>query len=518
MSTNGRDPVKQAEHSAGGGATAKNSWKTGCIVLLIVIAIVLAMIFVPRIWPNASDQSVTRSGVETATTAPTGTTTPESTKAASKATAKPIATEAPTVKPTATVAPTQASTTTPKVTAAPVKKFSASEGKTIEFELKEKGKKEKFVLETIIYKGGWVRDDDPWFVTAASGKEVPEAFAKAISGKTWSAKIRKWLEDAVSDPWTMTWFRFQMGLEEFGTMDEVNARAESVRKMATEEYDELANETMTYFFKKLEGGTFEVSPNWNLEVMQRWQEDKKLPELFARPYRDTNNVPDVLATFFDKDGKNFISNKKAFQVACKAAKVNPNDYSSRTYVDFDEGGTWKWRVGVKTQETPTPTPILTPTPEPTPEPTPTPTATPKPTPTATPKPTPTPTVTPKPTPTPTPTPKPTPTPTPRPTKNPDERPTPPVGGGPVNPENSEDPHTTDHVESTPAQPTPTPKPTSKPTAVPTAVVRPTEVCEVPAPTPIREDKNTPPPADDNHNVPSEKPDGVADDSFDPDSI
>ena len=88
----------------------------------------------------------------------------------------------------------------------------------------------------------------------------------------------------------------------------------------------------------------------------------------------------------------------------------------------------------------------------------------------------------------------------------------------MNPENSEDPHTTDHVESTPVQPTPTPKPTPKPTAVPTAVVRPTEVCEVPAPTPIREDKNTPPPADDNHNVPSEKPDGVADDSFDPDSI
>jgi hypothetical protein len=226
--------------------------------------------------------------------------------------------------------------------------------------------------------------------------------------------------------------------------------------------------------------------------MERWQKDKKLPELFARKKGDTNNKPDVLVTFFDKDGKNFVSDKKAFQVACKAAGVNPKDYSSRAYVNMTEGGTWKWKIGTKA------------------------TPTPKPTPTPTPKPTPTPT--PKPTRTPTPTPKPTPTPTPRPTKDPSVRPTPTIGGGKVNPENSEDPHTTDHAESTPKGPTPKPKVTPKPTAVPTAKVRPTEICETVAPTPIREDKNTPPPADPGHNVPKEKPDGVADDSFDPDSI
>lgn len=401
-----------------------------------------------------------------------------------------VSTEAPTAAPKAeskekagaevktTAAPTEKAET--KTTAAPAKKTDAPKAKTAKFELKERGTKQKaeVTLEMSAYEGGWKKDNDRWFVTDEKVKEVPEAFAKAISGKTWSDKIGTWLEYAVSDPWTMTWFRFQMGLEDFKDMDEVNKHARTVRELSATKYDELANETLTYFFKKLEGGTVEVSQSWALEVMQRWQKDKKLPELFARRHGDTNNTPDVLVTFFDRDGKNFVSNTKAFQVACKAAGVSMNDYLSKAYVNYTEGGTWKWKPGMKATPTHAPTP----------------------------------------TPTPTPAPRPTPTPTPHPTKDPSVRPTPPIGGGPVNPENSEDPHTTDHVESTPARPTPTPKVTPTPTPVPTAVVRPTEICETVAPTPIREDLYTPPPANPGHNVPVEKPEGVADDSFDPDSI
>ena len=517
MSNNERNSPQErrGKHEAE-EATNQVSWRKVVLAIFIVAAVLLVLLYLSTNW----NQIFNRSGwapktaehtiVTVTATAPPETDasvametaeTPVVMAAKTVSTEKPAeaSTEVPSEKPTerAVTAPVEKSDVTPTVapakttekeveaTAVPAKetKTAAASAKksgtaVSAVESMIKGTKDKVAIEIFTYEGGWKKDNDQWFLADEKKKEVPEAFAMAITGETWSSKITTWLKYAVSDPWSLTWFRFQMELEQFKDMNEANKYAQSVAELSSAKYDKLANETLTYFFEKLDAGSIEISKNWALEVMMRWQSNKKLPELFARRKGDTNHKPDLLVTFYDGDGKNFVSNKKAFQVACRVAGANPSDYSSKAYVNFTEGGTWKWKIGVKANETPTPTP--------------------------------------KPTPTPTPTPKPTPT--PRPTKNPDDRPTPTVGGGPVNPENSEDPHTTDHVESTPVKPTPTPKPTPKPTPVPTAKVRPTENCEVPAPTPIREDKNTPPPADPGHNVPKEKPEGVADDSFDPDSI
>lgn len=511
-------------------------WKW--LIAILVVALVLALIWflsrngnlfaqqqklnAPKDWATA-----TETATPTATLAPTATPTAQPTE---------IPTEAPTEVPTMEpiVVPTEEPAGEFVVVVADTREVTFTPTEEMVFFRVIDGKNTTEVtLVKSRYAGGWMEDFDAWYRAEqlALVKEVPEAFGQGIPEEVWSARIDLWLEAACADPWTLTWFRFQMGLEDFKDMDEANSYARFLIKIEPEDYDEIANATLNHYYDNIDGGSAKISPNWELEVMMRWLDaEHTLPELFARKFGDTNHKPDTLMTFYDRNGKNFVSYKKAFEVACKNARVVSGEFRNEAYVNFDEGGTWKWKQGAKPGQTPTPTPK--PTPEPTPTPTSEPTPTPKPTPTPTPVPTstptpkPTPTPTPKPTPTPTPKPTPTPTPpptpTPRPTKDPGQRPTEsdaPIGGGPTNPENSEDPHTTDHVESTPAPPvTPTPKPTEAPTAVPTAEVRPTEVCQVPAATPIREDLNPPPAGDDNHNVPETETEGEADDSFDPDSI
>ena len=531
-------------------------WKW--LIAILVVALVLALIWflsrngnlfaqqqklnAPKDWATA-----TETATPTATLAPTATPTAQPTEIPTEAPTE-IPTEEPTEAPTeeSAEAPTEVPTMEPIVvpTEEPAGEFVVVVADTREvtftpteemvfFRVIDGKNTTEVTLVKSRYAGGWMEDFDAWYRAEqlALVKEVPEAFGQGIPEEVWSARIDLWLEAACADPWTLTWFRFQMGLEDFKDMDEANSYARFLIKIEPEDYDEIANATLNHYYDNIDGGSAKISPNWGLEVMMRWLDaEHTLPELFARKFGDTNHKPDTLMTFYDRNGKNFVSYKKAFEVACKNARVVSGEFRNEAYVNFDEGGTWKWKQGAKPGQTPTPTPK--PTPEPTPTPTSEPTPTPKPTPTPTPVPTstptpkPTPTPTPKPTPTPTPKPTPTPTPkptpTPRPTKDPGQRPTEsdaPIGGGPTNPENSEDPHTTDHVESTPAPPvTPTPKPTEAPTAVPTAEVRPTEVCQVPAATPIREDLNPPPAGDDNHNVPETETEGEADDSFDPDAI
>ena len=531
-------------------------WKW--LIAILVVALVLALIWflsrngnlfaqqqklnAPKDWATA-----TETATPTATLAPTATPTAQPTEIPTEAPTE-VPTEEPTEAPTeeSAEAPTEVPTMEPIVvpTEEPAGEFVVVVADTREvtftpteemvfFRVIDGKNTTEVTLVKSRYAGGWMEDFDAWYRAEqlALVKEVPEAFGQGIPEEVWSARIDLWLEAACADPWTLTWFRFQMGLEDFKDMDEANSYARFLIKIEPEDYDEIANATLNHYYDNIDGGSAKISPNWGLEVMMRWLDaEHTLPELFARKFGDTNHKPDTLMTFYDRNGKNFVSYKKAFEMACKNARVVSGEFRNEAYVNFDEGGTWKWKQGAKPGQTPTPTPK--PTPEPTPTPTSEPTPTPKPTPTPTPVPTstptpkPTPTPTPKPTPTPTPKPTPTPTPpptpTPRPTKDPGQRPTEsdaPIGGGPTNPENSEDPHTTDHVESTPAPPvTPTPKPTEAPTAVPTAEVRPTEVCQVPAATPIREDLNPPPAGDDNHNVPETETEGEADDSFDPDSI
>ena len=413
----------------------------------------------------------------------------------------------PTSEPTAppvvvqpTAVPTNPPTTPPTTapTAAPLVPVYTESG-TITFKVVPlQGKKFNAQLTTFTYSGGPQVAYSPWYIASLNrlGKEVPEAFGTPIPTDDVPTAINTWLRDLVVDPWQLTWFRFECYLEDFNNMDEVNARAEQLITLPAAEYDQLANEVLEYFFSNLNNGTANVSRDWNLEVMMQNRDPNIVhPMLFARTYSDTNNIPDTMMYFCKKgQSDSFHSNRKAMEVAARAAGLNPKNVYPRVHINFTEHGTWKWKT--KGGSTPT-NPPSEPTPTPAPTSTPAPTATPAPTST----------------------PAPTPTPTPRPTKDPSVRPTPTVGGGQVDPQHSADPHTTDHTESTPTpKVTKTPKPTTAPTPVPTAVVRPTEVCPTAAPTPIREDRNTPPPSDPGHNVPTDKPAGEGDDSFDPDSI
>ncbi|MBR2861976.1 MAG: hypothetical protein IKB97_00215 [Bacteroidaceae bacterium] len=382
---------------------------------------------------------------------------------------------------------------------------------------------EKLTLERFSYSGGYFPEDDPWY--AEEPKETEESYGPPIPGQTYAEKTQNWLMELVKSGHQVIRLRTQMGMITPKSLEEENQMAMELNASEPDEYDRVVNETLTYFFDQLDGGRIEASTDWYLEnYMRSMSESDSCPELHGRLNGDDDKVleeKDLLLTYFDKTGKNFVSEEQGWLNTLKDARAKREDSAQRAWVNMDEGATWKWKKGTKSKDTPTPPPEVTPTPTPPPEVTPTPT--PPPTPTPTPPHTPTPTPPPTPTPVPeTPTPTPPPTPTPRPTKDPGQRPTEsdaPIGGGPTNPENSEDPHTTDHVESTPAPPvTPTPKPTEAPTAVPTAEVRPTEVCQVPAATPIREDLNPPPAGDDNHNVPETETEGEADDSFDPDSI
>jgi hypothetical protein len=340
-----------------------------------------------------------------------------------------------------------------------------------------KGKESKVTLETFTYKGGWRKASDPWFVAKDGNlkKETTESFGASISGDDWSARISNWLKAAVSDPWTLTWFRFQMHLEDFSSMEKANKCAIDLSKVSAEKYDEAANAALEKFFKRISEGRAEVDPGWDLEVMLR-EPKKGTLELFARKNTDANHTPDTLVAFYSKgESTSFTSYKKAWAVAAKAAGVNANHYKPRAYVNLTEGGTWKWKATGRSNgkgDNPTDAPTSTPSPKPDGN-----------------------------------------------RKDPKVRPTPPTGGGEVNPKNSSDPHTKKNKESTPTpKVTKTPKPTSTPTPVPTANVRPTEDCATTAPNPVREDKNTPPSSDGKHSVPTDKPSGEADGSFDPGSI
>ncbi|MBR5389182.1 hypothetical protein IK146_01315 [Candidatus Saccharibacteria bacterium] len=420
--------------------------------------------------PERTIPEVTEPPAQQATNPPPADPTPEPT-----AVLTPEPTAVLTPQPTAV--PTPEPTPVPTPTPAPQVVFAPT-GKTASFTIDN----QTVTLETFTYSGGWLKGSDPWFIAKNSNlaKEVPEAFGMPISGDEWAMRTTNWLKAAVSDPWTLTWFRFQMHLEDFKNMDEVNQYADKLANLPSGEYDKIANEALTKFFKKINGGRGEVDPNWELEVMLREPGEGKILELFGRKYSDSNNTPDLVVTFYAKgEETSFVSYKGAWKVAAAAAGVNANSYRARAYINLTEGGTWKWKTkgggGTPPSEEPTPTPAPTPTKKP------------------------------------------------RPTKDPSQRPTvsdAPIGGGETDPQHSADPHTTDHVESTPtpSTPTATPEPTAEPTPVPTAVVRPTEVCQTEAPPPIREDQNTPPPSDPGHNVPTEKPTGTGDDTFDPNSV
>lgn len=445
----------------------------------------------------------------------------------------PVATQAPTKEPTwaptleptvvATLAPTNVPTSEPTAepTPEPVLHATYQIGGRVTFSFKG----EKLTIPMFWYAGGYFPDDDPW--NSEFQKEVEGSYGPDLEGEAIESVIYNWLHELVKSPLQIVRLRVQNGQEKLTSLEAETARAWEIVSRGSDYYDLIANETLQFMFEGMKNGRVETSMDW---VLENYMVSQMVPQqpmaVHGRRNSDDDKLKeekDLLFTIYRGDGTRLISCRQGLINTAKDARADVGDYDQTAWVNANEGGTWKWKraVPVATKVPPTPVPTPVPTPEPTSPPTSPPTQPP------TNPPTQPPTQPPTPVPTPEPTPVPTPGPTPRPTKDPSQRPTvsdAPVGGGPTNPENSEDPHTVvAPPTSTPYVPPPvTPAPTPAPTPVPTAMVRPTEVCWTAAPTPIREDKATPPPAEEHHNVPTQEPKTTEDPNgttdFDPDSI
>lgn len=405
-------------------------------------------------------------------------------------------TAAPTALPVATATPQPIYVATePVATATPSNLVFTPKSEAITFKVVLlDGTKSDVTLIPFVFAGGPRDDLSPWYMAIAQNleKEVPEAFGPPISTEDWAQAVSRMLQNICVDARQLTWFRFECYLEDLADMDAVNARAAEIRALPREEYDKLANEALEYFFKNLNDGTCHIEKDWNLEVMMKTIEGDNVPKLFAQVNNDTNHTPDTLIWFTAKGrSDSFHSNRKAMELAAKAAGVPHSKFYPRVYFNLTEGATYKWKTKDGKNVTPSnPSNPGSPSNPGNPGNPSSPTSTPVPE---------------------------------SGKKNPETRPTPATGGGGTNPQNSADPHTNTHVESTPA---PTnavvPVSTVAPTAVPTAVVRPTEQCapvnNATVPPLVREDTNRQPQGNDNHNVPTKETTGTGDDSFDPGSI
>lgn len=333
------------------------------------------------------------------------------------------------------------------------------------------GEKQEVELWPFAYSGGIQLNYLPWRLATQFNleKEAPEAFGAPISTENLGNAITEMLHRIVVDPWNLTWFRFECYLEDFADMAAVNARVAELLTLQPTEYDQLANEALAYFYANLAGGTCYQDQDWHLKVGLQAKENSLNPELFALAQGDTNHTPDFLIYFTKKgSSETFHSNRKAFEVAARAAGVTNNQYP-RVYFNLTEGVTYVYKLkgsigysggpgggdpGSSGPGSPSPSN----------------------------------------------------TPAGRPTKNPDDRVTTtqaPTGGGSTNPKNSEDPKTSAAPVSTPAPTTAaTVQATPNPTPVPTAITRPTENCTTTDKPLKQEDKATQPPAE-THNVPGQ---------------
>jgi len=256
-------------------------------------------------------------------------------------------------------------------------------GETVNFTVDGK----KMMLERFSYSGGYFPDDDPWYLEEP--KETDESYGPPISGQTYAEKTQNWLIALAKSGHQVIRLRTQMGMISPESIEEENRMAMELNASEPEEYDRVVNETLAYFFDKLEGGRIEASTDWYLEnYMAPMSESDWRPELHGKLNGDDDKAreeKDLLLTYFDKTGKNFVSEEQGWLNTLKDARAKREDSAQRAWVNMDEGATWKWKKG---GTKPTDPPSVTPTPPP--DPTPTPKPTPEPTPTPTPKPTPTP--------------------------------------------------------------------------------------------------------------------------------
>ena len=319
------------------------------------------------------------------------------------------------------------------------------------------------------YSGGYIRENDPYYVNFA-GKSTEDSFGAPLEGATPVERVQDLTKRWAASPKELVTMishmniESEMGIAEFKSMDDENAFADKLAGYGSEEYDEFVNRFYMLFYGKVAGAKTSRNCFMARDMMDRTGDpsDGEQSEvvLFGQL---RGNGGALQVTFLDKNGKNVISDEEAFKhefatmSEADRKKAKENNVGRTAWINIGEdggeegrGGDIEYKAGGKKAETPTPEPE-----KPTPEPEkPTPVVTPEPTPVVTPEPEkPTPVVTPDPTPVVTPEPKPTPVVTPEP-----EKPTPVITPEPEKPTPVVTPEPTPVV-------TPEPKPTKNPEAI-----------------------------------------------------
>ena len=291
------------------------------------------------------------------------------------------------------------------------------------------------------YSGGYVPALDP-YAYEFDKKLNPTAYGIKIEGDTTLDKIGSVVLRYALSPEELTHFRVQMampGTEILASLAIENEYANWLRTQLTpEQYDAVVNETLTYFYERF--WDFETSTDWVLEnilidEVSGRHDDSRLKGRLSSDDKDK----DLLVTFKDKTGKNFISSTLGFQNTYRDAGATYTPTDERAWIDLDEGGTWKWKTGSGTGgQGGTPTTPTNPPVQPTPSPPPT-------------------------------------DPPVVPHKDPSENPQDPIWSGPLTPGHDTDPYepTEPARPAAPSQPQPSQPEPERP---PAAVVQPPEDC------------------------------------------
>ena len=324
--------------------------------------------------------------------------------------------------------------------------------RTAEYEvIGKKGISGLGMIDMYKYSGGYIRENDPYYVNFA-GKTTEDSFGAPLEGATPAERVQDLTKRWAASPKELVTMishmnlEADMGIAEFKSMDDENKFADELAGYDGGEYDDFVNKFFALFYGKVSGARLSKNCIMARDMMDRTGDpsDGEQDEivLFGRL---RGNEGAMQVTFYGENGRNVISDREAFdhefETMSEAEKneARQKNISSTAWINIGEKGGKEGRAGnieykagerVETEtptptptEAPTPTPTEAPTPTPTEAPTPTPTEAPTPTPTEAPTPTPTPTEAPTPTPTPTEAPTPTPTPEPTPVVTPEPKPT-----------------------------------------------------------------------------------------------
>lgn len=216
-------------------------------------------------------------------------------------------------------------------------------------------------VECFEYKGGYHEENDPYAEKFAHKEdkdyENDDAYGFEIEGDTIAEKTSNWIKRVMASPEATTRLRVQMGLENLDSIEKENEYANKLRDSEPEKYDEIVNDTAKKFYENLKGGQIIESHYWTLENYMfgaPTYEDGVYtanPDVHGRLNNDdeTGENKDLLLTFYNKGGINFVSSRQGFLNTAEDAKATYLNIGQIAWVDMDEGGTWKWKSGENKQ-------------------------------------------------------------------------------------------------------------------------------------------------------------------------